>query len=392
MTALGDALRKKFATPEDVLSALGLDEQVIVGDGKREEPKMAVKKVSRKAAVATAALGFLIGPMLAKDAKLAPAELGKVFEGVTSKNWKDRKKDLVSGVSKLITGKLAQPVMAGDQAVGASPDDVALALIEMLDDAHGGGAPAAEEDESVSQAQHNAMEAAAHGHSNLGIPEKVGAEFEQKDKGKSFDNNEPAPRQPTVDQGMMHEKVKQFLAGKLSPEDMAMFEQLMGAGADKAKDQDPKLKELGAADQPPPFKGMPKPGGEMVGEPKGQDMEHGESVVTKPAMDAAIAAAVKDAERKAIERARAVREAEKAVRPYVGDIAIACDSAEDVYRTALKSMGIDVKDVHPSALRHVLDAQPRPDARRKDNRPAMDAAKAKTFKESFPNVARVEVI
>ncbi len=35
---------------------------------------------------------------------------------------------------------------------------------------------------SVSQAQHNAMEAAAHGHSTLGIPEKVGKEFVNADK------------------------------------------------------------------------------------------------------------------------------------------------------------------------------------------------------------------
>jgi hypothetical protein len=37
---------------------------------------------------------------------------------------------------------------------------------------------------SVSQAQHRAMEAAAHGHSILGIPKKVGKEFSAADKGK----------------------------------------------------------------------------------------------------------------------------------------------------------------------------------------------------------------
>lgn len=38
-------------------------------------------------------------------------------------------------------------------------------------------------DKSVSAAQHRAMEAAAHGKSTLGIPEKVGKEFVEKDKG-----------------------------------------------------------------------------------------------------------------------------------------------------------------------------------------------------------------
>ncbi len=39
---------------------------------------------------------------------------------------------------------------------------------------------------STSKKQHNAMEAAAHGNSTLGIPKKVGKEFAAADKGKKF--------------------------------------------------------------------------------------------------------------------------------------------------------------------------------------------------------------
>lgn len=39
---------------------------------------------------------------------------------------------------------------------------------------------------SESQKEHNAMEAAAHGHSTLGIPQSVGEEFVQADKGRKF--------------------------------------------------------------------------------------------------------------------------------------------------------------------------------------------------------------
>jgi len=39
---------------------------------------------------------------------------------------------------------------------------------------------------STSQKQHNAMEAAAHGNSTLGIPKKVGQDFAAADKGKKF--------------------------------------------------------------------------------------------------------------------------------------------------------------------------------------------------------------
>jgi hypothetical protein len=42
---------------------------------------------------------------------------------------------------------------------------------------------------SVSGAQHRAMAAAASGHSTLGIPKKVGADFIHADKGKHFSAN-----------------------------------------------------------------------------------------------------------------------------------------------------------------------------------------------------------
>ncbi|CNF26073.1 Uncharacterized protein conserved in bacteria [Yersinia nurmii] len=67
----------------------------------------------------------------------------------------------------------------------------------------------------------------------------------------------------------------------------------------------------------------------------------------KLAMDSAI---------KAVEaRAAALRQAERDVRPVVGDLA--CDSAEDVYRTALKQMGCDDHATLPEgALRSVFNA------------------------------------
>ena len=46
---------------------------------------------------------------------------------------------------------------------------------------------------SVSGKEHRAMEAAAHGVSNLGIPKKVGEEFSRADRGKTFDQASLAP-------------------------------------------------------------------------------------------------------------------------------------------------------------------------------------------------------
>lgn len=67
----------------------------------------------------------------------------------------------------------------------------------------------------------------------------------------------------------------------------------------------------------------------------------------KMAMDAAISAV----ERKFM----ALRQAERDVRPVVGELA--CDSAEDVYRTALKQMGCeDYASIPAAGLRSVFNA------------------------------------
>ena len=51
---------------------------------------------------------------------------------------------------------------------------------------------------SVSSKQHNAMEAAAHGHSTLGIPKSVGQDFANADKGKSFEVGGAIGAMPTM--------------------------------------------------------------------------------------------------------------------------------------------------------------------------------------------------
>lgn len=78
------------------------------------------------------------------------------------------------------------------------------------------------------------------------------------------------------------------------------------------------------------------------------------------AMDAAI---------KGVEaRFAALRQAERDVRPVVGELA--CDSAEEVYRTALKQLGCDDHATLPaSALSSVFKAYARPTAMAQDSMP-----------------------
>lgn len=81
---------------------------------------------------------------------------------------------------------------------------------------------------------------------------------------------------------------------------------------------------------------------------------------SKLAMDAAI---------KGVEdRYKALRQAERDVRPVVGDLA--CDSAEEVYRTALKQMGCDDHATLPEgALRSVFNALAKAPAMAQDAAP-----------------------
>ena len=143
------------------------------------------------------------------------------------------------------------------------------------------------------------------------------------------------------------------LRGKISDEDLTMVEQKLNAMAVPVAHITP-----GAAnDEPPAFPGKPAVGKGPEGE---SAAEKDADKVSKSAMDAAIKVAVKQAEDAAIARIRGVQEAERVVTPYVGKLAMACDSEEDVYKAALKLMNVKTKGIHPSAFRAFVEAQPLP--------------------------------
>jgi hypothetical protein len=149
-----------------------------------------------------------------------------------------------------------------------------------------------------------------------------------------------------------------YLKGKLSEEDFAKFCELQSAGgaADEGDDDDKKDKDK----------------------------------VTKPAMDAAIADAVRKATSNTMKTQQAIREAERFVRPWVGELAMAHDSAEGVYRTALSTLGVNAEGIHADALRPILEAQQKPGEVKKVIPIAQDAAGAKAFAERFPHANRLK--
>lgn len=126
---------------------------------------------------------------------------------------------------------------------------------------------------------------------------------------------------------------------------------------------------------------------EKAAKDKAKDEEKEEN---RKAMDAA----VKSAETNAVARVRGIQAAEKAVRPWVGEInTLAMDSGEAVYKAALDLLKVDVTGVHPSAYAAILSAQPKPgDAPAPRQSLAMDAAGAKSFAERFPSAARINTL
>lgn len=110
--------------------------------------------------------------------------------------------------------------------------------------------------------------------------------------------------------------------------------------------------------------------------------------VSKTAMDSAIRLAADSATKKAAQNYRALREAELAVRPLIGDV-VAMDSAEEVYRTALEQHGIDVKGIHHSAFPAMVQMAI---SQKQNSRPviAQDSASISDFEKDFPTAGKLK--
>lgn len=180
---------------------------------------------------------------------------------------------------------------------------------------------------------------------------------------------------------------------------------------DKAKDESPEEKaereKKAAADKAAKdaaeafqnsaeYKGAKDAYDKKAADGKAKDAEpKKEEGVTKQAMDEAIAAATKTATDSATTIQRGIREAERAVAPWVGTLAMDAASGDDIYRAALTSLGVTVDGVHPSAFPALLKLTPKPGEQSVSARKpvlAFDAAAAKSFAERYPGAARTRTI
>jgi DNA-binding transcriptional MerR regulator len=404
---LGKALRLKFRTPRNVVRALGLSPGVLEADDissskskkdvvatdSKKEPSMATKqkvKLTRQGAIATLALAAILRPKLAQDETI---NLIPIVGGVTAAEFGSRKGEILRKIERACKGKLAKDTSLGEVAE----------FLDMLDQGQQGGEGGHEEDlDEMPQ--------------ELEKPVKeVGEKFAEPDK---------------MDADPM-EEVIHFLKGKLDEEDLKTVMGMLKHGGGDAYDEDEnlkgeeKLKELGAADDEDgaeteqehrdnsnewrrgSMKGtatdedeeegkvkpdgnvakdkLPRPGGKMAGDRK---------YVTVDEMKAAMQV-TKDEARKA---EREIREAERFVQPWVGNLQMVFDSAEEVYRKTLKIMGVrGTERVHPSALRFLIEQQPQPGARRTSSggggsRQAADSASnVLSFEERYPDAKRISL-
>lgn len=121
-----------------------------------------------------------------------------------------------------------------------------------------------------------------------------------------------------------------------------------------------------------------------------------DKAITQHALDQALSSVTKTVR----EQERGIREAEKFVRPWVGELAadLAMDSAEDVYRHALTILKVkDAETLPGPALRTVLSYVPKPGSRahrelERGSAMGMDSAHVKSFDEYFPDAKRIGVV
>lgn len=281
---------------------------VVVGDSKPPNGEIQMSKIvlTRKAAMAGGAISAYLAPKLAKDSKF---DIATVLNGVTSKNFKAKRPDIIAGIQK---AKLAQ-----DDTIDVKDLGKILDMVEASE-----------------------VEEGADADPNSGLP--LSAEEMEKQK-KSAKDAEPM------------NKAKNFFKDKLNAEDWKSFDDMMGTVSDPEA-MDETTEEKAAREKK---EGEDAAARDAAGETDKDD----EPKVTKKAMDAAIAVAVRTAAKTAtdaaLKTANEIATAREVASLYVGKLAMDATCAADVFKGALDVLGKDVKGVHPSAYRTILELQPK---------------------------------
>ncbi len=321
---------------------------VVVGDAALKEQDM---KATRFGAMTLSMTAAAIAPLLAMDQKVTlPVDL---FKGLTTKNYKEGRDKLLAGVRSAVDGKLRNGI-----ALDGSMQNFAKAIDAFNENMTAGVDEPAPEDKQAEVDKTAAVE-----------PAKAIAE-----PGSTYDA----------------EPFKAFLREKGMGEDdiMKACDMMPKPALDSEEsDEEKAARQKKEKDD--------KTAADAAAAAKDAEMK---DMVSKPAMDAAIAAAVAQTSKQVRETERSIRAAIAAVHPWVGDLPadMAFDSAADVHRHALVMKGVDgAKTLHADALLPILKTLPKIGARAPDRSAsepalAMDASvvtKARALAPGLENIS-----
>jgi len=333
---------------------------VVVGDSMENLTMNRNKHMSRKAAMAKGAIVACLQPRLAQDAKL---DIAPLMVGVKHSNWGEAKGKIIAGLRKTNV-----KMFKDKPAMDAGLEDV----VKLLDSLDGEDPDTAEDAEGPDANQE-------------------GANAETTGTGKGEDS-------PV-------EAVLQMLKGKISDEDLAQVAELLKGAAGDDADGDDDVEQFIAKIMAALGKGGGEPGGEDEdleagkGGTEGAGKEKVEGV-GKAAMDAALkrtkGESVAAAVAATVKHLSDLHEAERIVKPLVGEV-LGMDSASSVYRMALDQKGVDVKGVHPSAYKSMVQMLLAKGGNTEGGahqgnkaKMAADAAATSRFKEMFPEAGAVK--
>lgn len=317
---------------------------VAVNDSK-ENDDMGKIVLTRKGAVGLGALAAFVQPKLAADAKI---DFTPLFKDVTAANYAGKlETQVIPGIKKLTAGKLAADAKL--EGLG----ELLLAMDAMTPEEEK-KAPA--EDEEDEEKKKKAAE------------DKAAKDAEEK-KDKEAATDKRARDKKARDKKARDKARDEFIKSKLSAEDYKAACDMDDDGADDEEDDDEKDKR------------------------EARDKAKDATMVDKSAMDAAITAAVKSTETRLLSNAKALREAERAIHPYVGELSIAFDSADEVYAHALEILGVKTEGIHSSAFPTLLNMQQKPGEIRQQQKrvakTANDSASPTSFNKMFPEALRL---
>lgn len=310
---------------------------VLVHDsGEKVMPQLPL--ASRKALIVKGALAAYLKPRLLPGTVLA---LDSVLGSVNGANWKTQKPIVLAAVESMATSKLAMDATLKDLpafigALDEEEDDRADDEMEAMD---------AEETEAEMKARER--------------EEKEGKSAEDRAKGAKDRRAARDAKRATDKKAMDAKKARDAKKAK---------------DAKKSKDED--FRDWAEGEEE-----------EAEEKERAEDARRARDAKAKDAkaMDAAIA----EAETRVIARMTAAAEAREVVRPFVGNLSLALDSAAGIYEAALKIKGVDTSDVDPSAFRSMAQKMlPALTQQRKDT-PVFDSAASAGLDAMFPALGRI---